>query len=97
MPPNTEASLTLSDRLTTLKGHAWKALLREAEAFAYLVAGLPMALRRIFRSKPTLALPPAEYLHRHYAWTYWQLPWGPLKALAAAIAWPMVTSWLPPS
>jgi hypothetical protein len=89
MPPNTEASLTLSDRLTTLKGHAWKALLREAEAFAYLVAGLPMALRRIFRGKPTLALPPAEYLHRHYAWTYWQLPWGPLKALAAAIAWPI--------
>jgi hypothetical protein len=89
MPPNTEASLTLSDRLTTLKGHAWKALLREAEAFAYLVAGLPMALRRIFRGKPTLALPPAEYLHRFYAWTYWQLPWGPLKALAAAIAWPI--------
>jgi hypothetical protein len=89
MPPKTEASLSLSDRLTTLKGHAWKALLRGSEAFAYHVVGLPMALRRIFRGKPTLALPPAEYLHRHYAWTYWQLPWGPLKGLVAAIAWPI--------
>jgi hypothetical protein len=89
MPPAADPSLTLSDRLTTLKGHAWKVLLREAEAFAYLVAGLPMALRRVLRGKPTLALPPAEYLHRHYAWTYWQLPWGPLKALAAAVAWPI--------
>ena len=89
MPPAADPSLSLSDRLTTMRGAAWKALLREAEAFAYLVAGLPMALRRVFRGKPTLALPPAEYIHRHYAWTYWQLPWGPLKALAAAIAWPI--------
>ena len=89
MPPAADPSLSLSDRLTTMRGAAWKALLREAEAFAYLVAGLPMALRRVFRGKPTLALPPAEYLHRHYAWTYWQLPWGPLKALAAAVAWPI--------
>lgn len=89
MPPAADPSLSLSDRLTTMRGAAWKALLREAEAFAYLVAGLPMALRRVFRGKPTLALPPAEYIHRHYAWTYWQLPWGPLKALAAAVAWPI--------
>ncbi len=89
MPPAADPSLSLSDRLTTMRGAAWKALLREAEAFAYLVAGLPMALRRVLRGKPTLALPPAEYLHRHYAWTYWQLPWGPLKALAAAVAWPI--------
>jgi hypothetical protein len=89
MPSTADPHRSLSDRLTTLKGAAWKALLREAEAFAYLVAGLPMALRRMFRGKPTLALPPAEYLHRYYAWTYWQLPWGPLKAIAAAIAWPI--------
>ena len=59
----------------------WKALLRGGEGFAYMVAGLPMALRRIFRGKPAPVLPPAEYLHRYYAWTYWRLPWGPLKAI----------------
>lgn len=89
MPPNADAPLSLADRLTTLKGAAWKALLRGGEAFAYMVAGLPMALRRVFRGKPTLSLPPAEYLHRYYAFTYWRLPWGPLKALAAAVAWPV--------
>ena len=35
------------------------------------------------------ALPPADYLHRYYARTYWRLPLGPLKAIAAAIAWPV--------
>lgn len=89
MPSTADPSRSLGDRLTTLKGAAWKALLRRAEAFAYLVAGLPMALRRMFRGRPSLALPPAEYLHRYYAWTYWTLPWGPLKAVAAAIAWPI--------
>ena len=34
----------LRERLVTLRGVAWKALLRHAEALAYLVAGLPMAL-----------------------------------------------------
>lgn len=89
MPAPDDSSLSLGDRLTTLKGAAWKALLRAGEGFAYMVAGLPMALRRIFRGKPSLALPPAEYLHRYYAWSYWRLPWGPLKAIAAAIAWPV--------
>ena len=89
MPASHDSRLSLSDRLTTLRGVAWKLLLREAEAFAYLVTGLPMALARVFRAKPTLALPPAEYLHRYYAWTYWKQPWWPLKALAAAIAWPI--------
>ena len=87
--PSLDQSLTLGDRLTTLKGKAWKALLRAGEGFAYMVAGLPMALRRVFRGKPTPALPPAEYLHRYYAWSYWKLPWGPLKAVVAAIAWPI--------
>lgn len=89
MPATQDSSLSLGDRLTSLKGAAWKALLRAGEGFAYMVAGLPMALRRLFRGKPTLALPPAEYLHRYYAWSYWRLPWGPLKAIVAAIAWPI--------
>ena len=49
VPPSPEDSLSLADRFVTLKGTAWKALLRHAEAFAYLVAGLPMALRRAFK------------------------------------------------
>lgn len=92
MPPDlapSDGRRSLGDRLTSLRGAAWKALLREAEGFAYLVAGLPMALRRLFRGKPTLALPPAEYLHRYYAWTYWRLPFGPLKAVLAALVWPV--------
>lgn len=84
-----DSRLSLGDRLTTLKGAAWKALLRAGEGFAYMVAGLPMAIRRVFRGKPGPGLPPAEYLHRYYAWRYWRLPWGPLKALVAAIAWPI--------
>lgn len=86
--PDTEA-MSLSDRLTTLKGAAWKALLRGGEDFAYMVAGLPMALSRVFRGKPQPTLPSAEYLHSYYAWRYWQLPWGPLKALVAAVTWPV--------
>ncbi|MCA3554824.1 sugar-transfer associated ATP-grasp domain-containing protein [Aestuariivirga sp.] len=89
MPAPQDTRLSPGDRLTTLKGAAWKALLVAGEGFAYMVAGLPMALRRVFRGKPTLALPPAEYLHRYYAWVYWQLPWGPLKAIVAAIVWPI--------
>lgn len=89
MPPAADPSLSLGDRLTTLKGTAWKALLRGGEGFAYMVAGLPMALRRLFRGRPTPALPPAEYLHSYYAWSYWRLPSGPLKGLVAAIVWPV--------
>jgi hypothetical protein len=80
---------SLGDRFTTLKGTAWKAFLRHAEGFAYLVAGLPMALSRMFRGKPQPGLAPAEYLHRFYAFRYWRLPWGPLKALIAAAVWPL--------
>ena len=80
---------SLSDRLTTLKGAAWKAFLRQAEAFAYLVAGLPMALARAFRGMPPQSVAPAEYLHRYYAFRYWRLPWGPLKGVIAAIFWPV--------
>ncbi len=82
-------SSSLSDSLATLKGAAWKALLRGAEAFAYLVAGLPMALRRPFAGNPGGDHPPAEYLHRYYAASYWRLPFGPLKALVAAVVWPV--------
>lgn len=89
MPPSADDRLSFSDRVTALRGAAWKALLRGAEAFAYLVAGLPMALRRIFRGKPRAGLAPAEYLHRYYAWDYWRLPWGPLLAIVALIVWPV--------
>ncbi|WP_421693393.1 sugar-transfer associated ATP-grasp domain-containing protein [Aestuariivirga sp.] len=78
---------SLGNRIAALKGAAWKALLRFGENFAYMVAGLPMALRRMFRPRPTLALPPAEYLHRYYAWSYWRLPFGVLKGLVAGLAW----------
>jgi hypothetical protein len=88
-PASAPGRRSLGDRLVSLKGAAWKALLRVAEAFAYLVAGLPMALRGAFRASPTPALPPATYLHRYYAKTYWQLPFGPLKGLVAAIFWPV--------
>ena len=89
MPSSADNRLSFSDRVTALKGSAWKALLRGGEAFAYLVAGLPMALRRVFRGKPSAALAPAEYLHRYYAWDYWRLPVGPLKGVLAAIVWPV--------
>ena len=84
-----EGRPSLRDRTVTLKGAAWKALLRHAEALAYLVAGLPMALARMFRRRPGAHLPPAEYLHRYYAWSYWRLPFGPLKAVVAAVVWPL--------
>jgi hypothetical protein len=82
-------SRNLRDRFVSLKGAAWKALLVQAEAFAYLVAGLPMALARVFRGRPSAHLPPAEYLHSYYARSYWKLPFGPLKALVAAVVWPL--------
>ncbi len=87
--PSDEGRTSLGDRLTTLKGTAWKAFLRHAEGFAYMVAGLPMALVCAFRGRPTPSLAPAEYLHRYYAFRYWRLPWGPLKASVAAVVWPL--------
>ncbi|MCA3574899.1 MAG: hypothetical protein IOC86_13375 [Aestuariivirga sp.] len=84
-----EAALSLSDRIVLLKGAAWKALLRHAEALAYRVAGLPMAVRGLFAAKPEDSLPPAAFLHRFYASSYWRLPLGPLKGLAAAVLWPI--------
>ena len=80
---------SLGDRLVSMKGAAWKALLRHAEALAYRVAGLPMAVTGLFRGGPVEGLPPADYLHRYYARSYWRLPLGPLKAIAAAILWPV--------
>jgi hypothetical protein len=86
-PP--ESHLGLRDRIAMRKGAAWKALLRQAEAFAYLVAGLPMALRHVFHGRPSAGVPPADYLHRTYADSYWRLPFGPLKGLVAALVWPL--------
>jgi hypothetical protein len=64
-------------------------LLRGAEAFAYRVAGLPMALRGLFGGPLSSSLPPAAYLHRYYAKAYWRLPFGPVKGLVAALVWPL--------
>ena len=84
-----EGPRSLGDRLVSLKGAAWKALLRQAEALAYRVAGLPMALRGLFAGPLSLDLPPADYLHRFHAKSYWRLPWGPVKGLIAAVLWPV--------
>jgi hypothetical protein len=78
---------TIGERITSLRGAAWKALLRFAEQLAYDVAGLPMALRHMGRLSPDV--PPAEYLHRFHARTYWKLPFGPLKGIFAAVLWPI--------
>jgi hypothetical protein len=86
---STQGGRSLGDRIVLLKGAAWKALLRHAEALAYHVAGLPMALKGLFRSAAPHGLPPAEYLHRFYAQSYWRLPLGPLKGLVAAALWPI--------
>ncbi len=84
---NPAASRSLGDRLTSLRGAAWKALLIFAEQLAYDVAGLPMALRHMGRLDA--GLPPAEYLHRFHARSYWKLPFGPLKGIVAAVLWPV--------
>ena len=80
----------LDDRIARLRGFLRRHLLRWAEHFAYAVAGLPMVLWWTSQlGPPSPDLPPAEYLHRYYANTYWRLPLGPLKFIAAAIAWPI--------
>jgi hypothetical protein len=84
---NTAGRRSLGERITSLRGAAWKALLRFAEQLAYDVAGLPMALRHL--GPLSEDLPPAEYLHRFHARSYWKLPFGPLKGLIAAILWPL--------
>ena len=67
-----------------------KAVLRRAEQFAYDVTGLPMALRHVAKRRfPEPYLAPAEYIHRFHDWSYWRLPFGPLKAVVAAIVWPV--------
>ncbi len=77
------------NRIVLALGRFWKRFLHEAEHFAYRVAGLPTAIRHIFKSKaPSSALEPAKYLHWVHGRTYWQLPSGPLKGLVAAIVWP---------
>ncbi len=90
MPDQNPTSSAFADRLARVKGAVRKAMLRWAEGLAYLVAGLPMAVRRLrYFALPPDTLPPAEYLHRYYAWSYWHLPFGPFKALIAAIIWPI--------
>ncbi len=88
--PSPSEGLSLAERLTRLRGVAWKRLLVVGEALGYDVAGLTMALRHGLRLKPPdPLLPPAEYLHRYYAWRYWRRPWGILRGVIAAILWPI--------
>ncbi len=87
--PTRDSPRTLGDRLTSLRGRAWKAFLRWAEGFAYDAAGLPLAIRAVRFAPPENDVPPAEYLHRFYAFSYWRLPWGPLKVLVCAVLWPL--------
>ncbi len=95
LPPMSEispssAGLTFADRVTRLRGRVRKHMLRMGEHFAYDVAGLTMALRHVFRLRqPSPALQPADYLHRFYGWSYWRLPWGPLRGAIAAFLWPV--------
>ncbi|WP_373505324.1 sugar-transfer associated ATP-grasp domain-containing protein [Aestuariivirga sp.] len=79
----------MGDRLTSIRGAAWKGFLRWAEDFAYDVSGLPMALRHIGKGQTSENIPPADYLHRFYAAQYWRLPMGPLKAAVSAVTWPL--------
>lgn len=86
--PSAESHLRLGDRFASFRGAVWKALLRQAEAFAYLVAGLPMAIWGLLPlSRANVA--PAAILHGYHARTYWRLPWGPLGAAVAAVVWPV--------
>jgi hypothetical protein len=87
---SSSSALSLGERLARYRGALRKRLLQDAERFAYAVAGLPMALR--WTSQLGLRshdVPPAEYLHRYYAHTYWKLPLGPLKFVIAALTWPV--------
>jgi hypothetical protein len=85
----TPQSRTFADRVTELRGHLWKAVLRGAEAFAYTFAGLPMALRYRGRFRDPATRPAADYIHGYYATRYWRLPLGPIKTLVAAVTWPI--------
>lgn len=83
-------TLNLADRITLIRGRIRKRLLQLGEQLIYRIAGFPMAFwRQMHFVPPADDLPPAEYLHRYYAWDYWRLPLGPLKAVAAAVLWPV--------
>lgn len=83
-------NFNITERFIRFRGSLRKQLLRQAEKFAYDVAGLPMALRRIGRTNPpNPGLAPAGYLHAFHGWSYWRLPFGPLKGLVAAVVWPV--------
>jgi Sugar-transfer associated ATP-grasp len=76
-----------SDRLTQIFGKAWKWFLGQAEYWVYDLVGMPMALRHIAQSK-TATPTNAEFLHRYYSQSFWQWPFGPLRALLTLIIWP---------
>jgi Sugar-transfer associated ATP-grasp len=64
--------------------------LRWAEDFAYDLVGLPVAIAYLF--KPRIPSPEAEplaYLRAVYCRNYWRRPWNWLRALFAAILWPV--------
>ncbi len=84
------SGLTAADRIAQLRGAFRKKLLQAGENLAYAVAGLPMAFRWMLRrGRAADDLPPADYLHRYYAATYWRLPLGPVKLVFCTLLWPI--------
>lgn len=78
-------------RAQALRGLLWRHMLRIGEQFVYDVAGLTLALRHLVRLRPpSPGLPPADYIHRYYGYDFFRLPFGPLRALLAALFWPVL-------
>ena len=76
----------MRDGASHLLGRAKRGLLGFAEQFAYDVAGLPMALRFMWREEPD---DPADFLHWFFAQTYWRLPFGALRGVISLAIWPI--------
>ncbi len=88
MPATVPSQLKI--RMARVTGRLWSRFLSRAEQFAYDVAGLPMAVRYVFRPlAPSATQSPADYLHWVHGRSYWALPAGPLRGLIATVAWPV--------
>ena len=89
--PLESKSLPLPDRVIALRGRIRRVLLRVGEQFIYDVAGLTMALRHVVRlRRPAADLPPADYIHRFYGYSFFKLPFGPFRGVIAALFWPLL-------
>jgi hypothetical protein len=81
----------LQDRVTAMRGLIWRHMLRVGEQFIYDVSGLTMALPHLLRlRRPSPDLPPVAYIHRFYGYAFFKLPFGPFRALIAAVFWPIL-------